>query len=407
MFGSVVIVGSSIAGVSAADVLRERGFTGRVIVIGSEDRLPYDRPPLTKGLLTGKVTAAAIALHNVEHYVQQNIELVLGSAAVALDPKGPAVQLADGRVIPGDCVIIATGATACRLRGSPGSDDGVFTVRDLDDGLKLRSSLLAASNVAVIGGGFIGAEVASSAAELGRSVTIVEAEHLPLLGRLGPAVAAALNAAHLANGVDVRTDTLAQQIFSVDSRHRVAVSPGAPVDADLVVVGLGVTPNTEWLAGSGVKIDDGVICDEFGRTSVTNVYAIGDVAAWRDPRSGRFQRIEHWTNAKEQARLVASNLVAGDAPQRAHEPVPYVWSDQHGHRLQVLGWPDGGDETVVVHGALDAPSFVVLYVRDEHVSGAAGRDAVAQMARLRKAVAESAPLSDFTPFSLATRQVAS
>jgi 3-phenylpropionate/trans-cinnamate dioxygenase ferredoxin reductase component len=403
--GSVVIVGSSVAAISAADALRQRGFAGRLVVVGDEDHLPYDRPPLSKGLLSGDTEPTSLALHGADHYAKHSIELRLGSPAVSLDTTDLAVHLGNGRVVAADRVIIATGASARTLTPA-GAARGVITLRNLDDGLRLRSALAQASSVAIVGGGFIGAEVASSAAKLGLAVTIVEADRLPLLGRLGVGVAQALTDAHHAAGVEVRTDTLALGIDSVDGSPRVLVSSGSSVVADVVVVGLGVTPNTAWLAGSGLEIDDGIVCDEYGRTSARNVYAVGDVASWRDPWTGRHQRVEHWTSAKEQSQVVAFNVVAEEDQLRPYVPLPYVWSDQHGSRLQVLGRPAADEEVVVVHGALDQRSFVVVYGRNGQVTGAAARDAVRELARYRKAVALGAALSEVGDVASSVQKVA-
>jgi NADPH-dependent 2,4-dienoyl-CoA reductase/sulfur reductase-like enzyme len=350
------IVGASLAGLRCAQALRSKGYDGRITLYGEEPTPPYDRPPLSKQVLAGEWEPDRIPLADEATYEKLSLDLRLGQRVSTYD------EVADA-----DHVVIATGARARTL-------DGGIVVRTIDDSLLLRDRLRAASRVAVVGAGFIGAEVAAVARTMGLQVTLLEALPQPLSRGLGEAVGAALGALHTAKGLELRTGV---GVASIDDRG-VSLADGSLVEADVVVVGIGVVPNTEWLAGSGAEIaaDGGVLCNAALQVvGLPGAWACGDVARWPHPRLGEV-RIEHWTNAVEQGQHVAKCIVEGrDAPD-AFATVPFVWSDQYEHRIQIVGRAAPTDDVRVVHGSLaDGPPWVVEHVRDGDVTGVTGVDA--------------------------------
>ncbi|TDD88007.1 NAD(P)/FAD-dependent oxidoreductase [Actinomadura darangshiensis] len=376
-----MIVGASVAGVAVADELRRLGFEGRLVLVGDEPHPPYDRPPLSKDLLTGRTEPDRIRLREPAHYTDRGITLMLGVPAVRLD--GRRVELADGRVLTPDAVVIATGARA-RSLGEPRPT--LVTLRGLDDALHLRRRLADGTRLVIAGGGFIGAEAAASARALGADVTLIEAAPLPFAHLLGDEMAAALVRPHREAGVRVLTGTPVQRVDRAGGTENVLLADGQVVHGDLVLAGLGSIPNTGWLDGSGLDIGNGVRCDATGATALPGVCAVGDVAAWYEPGLGRHVRHEHWTSATEQARTVAARLLGRSPKAVPGAGVPYFWSDQYGARIQSLGNPELADETHVVHGSLDEGSFAVLYGREGRLIGAAGRDAAAHVMRHRRAI---------------------
>lgn len=361
---AVTVVGASLAGLYAARELRAQGFDGRLVVVGAEPHQPYDRPPLSKDFLTGGTDEGGLALTDPEETADLDAEWILGVRARALDARGRTVVLDDGRTLPSDGVVIATGASARRLPGPALA--GVHTLRTLDDARALRAALVRGPRrVVVIGGGFIGAETASSCAALGHDVTVVEAAPVPLAAQLGAEPAQACARLHasagtrLLTGVGVtalrgasRGPAAAAHITSVELTDR-RVLP-----ADLVIVGIGATPRTDWLAGSPLSLDDGVLCDDGCVTALPHVVAVGDVA-----RPGGV-RAEHWTSATQQPRVAVRNLLAGRTVETAR-PLPYFWSDQYGARVQFAGRRREGDTVRLVEGSLEAPDegFLAVYER--------------------------------------------
>lgn len=380
MIRDVLIVGASVAGIGCANELRRCGFAGGITLVDGQPHLPYDRPPLSKAALSGGDAAQHFRFHEAEHYALTQLDLRLGSPAAALDAAARELTLRDGARLRADAIVIATGARA-RQFPSMRAAGPVHTVRDFDDAAGLRAMLHAGLHLAIIGGGFIGAEVASSAIARGLRVTIVEADKLPFLRVLGPEVAARLAALHRANGVELRCGTTVERIDQLASgKRRLELSAGPAIEADLVVAGLGALPNVEWLAGSGLAIDDGVTCDAQGRTSAGGVFAAGDAAAWWDAASGRHERHEHWTAAREQSRIVAQAIVgAGEA--RWPDFVPYFWSDMHGKRVQMLGATRGAECVEVVFEDLAKGSFLAEYSRHGRLLGVVGCNAAARVMR--------------------------
>ncbi|MEV0057524.1 FAD-dependent oxidoreductase [Saccharopolyspora shandongensis] len=386
----VLIVGASVAGVAAADALRSLGHTGRVVLVDADPNLPYDKPPLSKQALQPGWDSQKALLRPAPYYQDKSIDLVLGRAAASLDADRKAVTLDDGTELTADAVVIATGVRARRLSESS-MLPGVFSIRTLADSRALQQHLARRSKLAIVGGGFIGAEVASVAAELGVTVTIIDVLPLPFQHIFGPEVAAALARRHSAHGVTLVCGQGVDRLDGDGRVQRVVLTNGQAIEADTVLLGLGAEPCVEWLHGSGIELGNGVLCDEFGRTSTPGIYAAGDVAAWWSPTAQVHSRIEHWTTAKEQGAAVAHNITDGC---KTAGSVPYFWSDQYGSRLQFLGTSSGYDQIEVVHGGLDTNEFVVLYGRAGILIGALGLAATRQLMRYRPLIDQRAPMTD-------------
>jgi NADPH-dependent 2,4-dienoyl-CoA reductase/sulfur reductase-like enzyme len=335
---TVAIVGSSVGGVRTAKALRSQGFTGRVVVIGGEAHLPYDKPPLSKQFLAGTWDQSRVTMLTAEDAEQADIELRLGSPAERLDMADRAVVLANGTRVAHDVLVVATGAAA---RPSPWSvESGIHVVRTLDETRELARALAATGPVVVVGGGFIGAEVAATAHAAGRDVTIVDPLVAPIGRIVGDELGAMLAGVHARHGVRTRFGIGVESVEGREGDLLVTLTDGATLPAATVVVGIGAIPNDGWLASSGLLIDDGVVCDEFCRTvDHPDVYAVGDVARWHHPGHQEDVRVEHWTNAAEQSACVAHNICHPDM-LRAYAPTEYVWSDQYDWKIQIAGRPN-------------------------------------------------------------------
>jgi NADPH-dependent 2,4-dienoyl-CoA reductase/sulfur reductase-like enzyme len=355
MTDDVVIVGTSVGGARTAEALRRRGFGGRITLIGAEPCLPYDRPPLSKAFLTGHAAEGDLALLDGERLDRLGLELRLGERAVAVDVPARQVRLASGEPVSFGAVVIATGSLPRRLPALEGWP-GVHVLRTLDDALAIRAALAAGARVAVVGGGFIGAEVAWSSRVLGLEVTIIDPVPALMTRGLGPALGEVLAGRHADHGVRLRLGRSVARIEGSGRVERLVLDDGSSLDADVVVVGIGADPAVGWLAGSGLAVDGGLCCDAWLRVRGTDsVYAVGDVARWPSSRYAAPLRLEHWTNAGEAAVAVAAALTGTPAP---FDPLPYVWSDQLGTRIQVFGQVRPGDELVYVEGGPDATEFV-------------------------------------------------
>ncbi|MFE4254601.1 NAD(P)/FAD-dependent oxidoreductase [Streptomyces sp. NPDC056910] len=376
---TVTVVGASLAGLYAARELRAQGFDGRLVIVGEEPHRPYDRPPLSKDFLLGKAGEDQLALSDVDETLELGAEWMFGVRARGLDARGRTVLLEDGRTVSTDGVVIATGASARRLPGP--ALTGVHTLRTLDDARSLRAELLrGARRVVVIGGGFIGAETASSCAALGHFVTVVEAAPLPLLPQLGPEMAAVCAGLHARGGVELATGVGVAALHGDSAVHGVELADGRVLPADVVVVGIGAVPNTGWLAGSTLALHDGVLCDDGCVTALPQVVAVGDVA-----RVGG-ARAEHWTSATAQPRVAVRNLLAGRAVETVR-PLPYFWSDQYGSRIQFAGRRKDGDLVRVVEGAVEDGSFLALYERAGVTTAALAVDRPRPFTRVRRELA--------------------
>ena len=342
-------------------------------MIGAEEHLPYDRPPLSKKLLAGEWEPDRIALRQPDDVDALGLDLRLGVPAAALDVDARAVELADGTVVPFDGLILATGSVPRRLPGQQALAD-VHELRTLDDSLALRATIAdGTARVVVIGAGFIGLEVAATARGRGCAVTVLEGLPAPLIRGLGAEMGAAATAVHAAEGIDIRCDVTVAELRA----DGVVLGDGTLVPADVVVVGIGVAPATAWLDGSGLELRDGVVCDATLAAGPPLVYAAGDIARWPNELYGEEMRVEHWTNAAEQGAAAARNLLAeaaGGTPT-PYAPVPFFWSDQARHRIQFLGRAavDGDDDIVeVAVGDPDEHRFVTLYGRRGRLWGVLG-----------------------------------
>ena len=367
---SVVVVGASLAGLRAVQALRRAGFAGRVVAIGEETEPPYDRPPLSKEVLAGKWDAERARLLRPEDEALE-VEWRLGRRAEGLDLAARRVVLAGGEGVPFDGLVIATGAVAKRLPGPPLA--GLFVLRTLGDCLALRAALDASPRVVVIGAGFIGLEVAATCRGRGLSVTVVESLAAPLERGLGARLGSLVGEIHRDHGVDLRLGARLARIVGAERVEAVELADGTRIPADVVVVGIGAAPATAWLEGSGLELSDGVVCDASCRaTRAPFVVAAGDVARWPHPLFGASMRIEHWTNATEQADHAVASLLAGEGGGEPFAPVPFVWSDQYDRKIQIAGRLEGADETRIVDGSLEERRFVALFGSRGRVVGVVG-----------------------------------
>ena len=394
--GRIVVVGASLAGLRAAETLRSSGYDDIITLIGAEPHMPYDRPPLSKQFLKGDWDADRIGLRRADQYEPLQLDIRLGLAAIKLDSVGKTVTLANGDVVPFDGCIIATGTAARRLPF--GHDlEGVHTLRTLDDAIALREALDHGARLAIVGGGFIGSEVASTARGKGCEVDIFEAAPVPLGRVLGPAMGAALGALHLLHGTRLHVNANITG-FAHAAGNRVAgiiLADGTTVGADAVLVGVGSQPVTGWLEGSGLTLRDGIVCDMMlHAVGAPGVFAAGDVCRWPDGRrEGAEARLEHWTNATEQGAAAAKNLLAFLAGG-AGEPfssVPFVWSDQYGSRIQFLGHSAATDDVAVVRGNVVEGKFVAAYGRNGVLVGALGVNMPKDLMGFRKLLAADMP----------------
>ncbi|MEU2597289.1 FAD-dependent oxidoreductase [Streptomyces hirsutus] len=391
----IVVVGASLAGLRAAESARKSGFTGEVVLVGAEEHLPYDRPPLSKAFLTGPSDVRSPEPFRTRRQLAElGVELRLGRRALGLDAAGRSVVLDDGE-LPFDRAVIATGAYARPLPGAT-DDDRIHLLRTWDDAVRLRSRLRPGARVLVVGAGFIGSEIASSALSLGCEVTVVEAGQWPLERALGAEMGLACVELHRRAGVAVHLGTAVHNIEPHDDGLTARLSNGVSLAVDLVVVGIGASPNTAWLDGSGVAVEDGAVCDAGLETTVPGVFAAGDVARWHDPAAGHTVRLENWTNAAEQGAL-AGRRAAG-MPSTPYAPVAYFWSDWHSTRIQMLG-TSAADEVVVLDGNPADGEWVAAYRRGDSVVGVLSVARPSETMKYRRLVASRAPWSDLLAFA--------
>ncbi len=381
---SVAVVGASLAGLSAGRALRAQGFDGTLTVIGAEARRPYDRPPLSKEFLAGDVGEDALALEADDDDL--NAQWLLGVHATRLDAAAGAVHLDDGTTVRADGIVVATGA---RARSWPASARlaGVHVLRTVDDAIALRRELRPGARLVVIGAGFIGGEVASTAAKLGLHVTVVEAALAPLAGPLGVRLGAAVARLHTEHGTRLVCGAPVADLTGRDRVTGVQLADGRRLAADVVVVGIGAIPNVEWLRNSPLQLSNGVVCDAGGATSIPNVVAVGDCAAWHEPCVGWPHRVEHWTGALERPAIAVATLLAGGRHDGAPAKPPYFWSDQYGRRIQFAGIAAPGDEITFEVGTLRDESFLAVYRRGGEPVAVLGVDQPRLFTRLRRQLA--------------------
>lgn len=388
---AIAIVGASLAGLRAAETLRREGYDGALTLIGAERHLPYDRPPLSKELLAGEWEPDQLTLRK-QPYDELDLDLRLGQTATALNLDARSITLADGTAVLFDGAVVATGSEPRRLPGTP-ELSGIFVLRTLDDSLAIRAALDQRPRVVVVGAGFIGSEVAATCRKRGLEVTVLEALPVPMVRGLGPVIGGVCGALHRDHGVDLRCGVSVAGFEGSGRVERVLLSDGTAIDADVVVVGVGVAPATGWLEGSGLTIENGVVCDA-GCRAAPGIVAAGDIARWPNPLfDGELMRLEHWTNATEQGVHAARSLLAGDAAE-PFAPVPFVWSDQYDVKIQVVGRVRADDEVTVVHGSLDERRFVALFGRGSRLTGALGFSRPRQVMQYRRMIEERAAYED-------------
>jgi 3-phenylpropionate/trans-cinnamate dioxygenase ferredoxin reductase subunit len=366
-----VVVGAGLAGLRTVEALRDKDFAGEIVLVGDEVHLPYDRPPLSKQVLRGE--REPMPLRPQEGYAELDLDLRLGTAVTALDPSARTVTTGDG-VVRYDHVVIATGATPRRLPGAPG-----HVLRTLDDARGLAPLLRPGARIGVVGAGLIGCEVAASARTKGAEVHVVDVLPKPLVRVLGSAVADRLQALHEEHGVVFHLGTG----VTLASAQHLELADGTALEVDAVLEAMGVSPTTGWLAGSGLSLDDGVVCDAVGRAA-DGVWAVGDVARWGGTRH------EHWTSAADQAGVVAAGILGEPVPEVGP---PYWWSDQYDVKLQGLGRIEPGDDVVVVEaGPRRRP--LAVYSRDGRLTGAVGFSNAPAVMGLREAITERRPVAE-------------
>ncbi|MER5787355.1 FAD-dependent oxidoreductase [Streptomyces sp. NPDC001980] len=366
--GRILVVGASASGLTTVESLRRKGYTGEIAVIGDEPHAPYDRPPLSKQVLSGAWEPQRATLRTEEILSGLAADFVLGDEAVALDPAARTVRTASGRELAADAVVLATGV---RPRTLPGQDGlaGVYVLRGLDDALALKAELRPGARLVVVGEGVLGSEIAATARTLGLEVTLTGPLSAPMALQVGPMVAGLLAELHQEHGVRLRLGAGVAGLSGRDGRVTgVELSTGETLAADVVVVAIGASPATDWLADSGLTLDNGVVCDSRCRAA-DGIYAVGDVARFHHEGYGRLMRLENRTNATEQAAAVAGVVLGEDRP---YAPVPYFWTDQFEAKLQVHGLLPADADVEVVEGDVAARRFVLRYSGEGAVTGVLG-----------------------------------
>lgn len=381
----IVVVGTGIAGATAALTLRAEGYDGPVVLIGDDPEAPYRRPPLSKEVLTGAQAPARTLLRPAGAWAEKGIELRTGTEVTGLDPAAAKITLADGSRIPFHRLLLATGG---RPRNPPPwrDLDGVHVLRTLADARALRAALLGARSLLVIGAGFIGLEAAAAARTLGIEVTVVETAAGPVARALPPSLADALTALHREHGVTVRTGTRLERLERRGALLVATDHTGAELAAEVVLVAVGITPATGLAEAAGIAVDDGILVDEYGATSAPGVFAAGDVARRPDTLLGGRIRVEHWANAQDHGAATARAMLGVREP---FTPVPWYWTHQYGTTLQVCGHPSAADG-MAVEGDLAGPDFTVRLHRRGRLTAVVCGNRPADFRRLRPQVAAAA-----------------
>lgn len=389
---SVLVIGASLAGLTATEALRNGGYDGELVVVDPSPQLPPDRPPLSKQVLAGEWEPERAVHRSATRLPELGVDLRLGVAARSLDAASRAVALSDGSELRADGVVLAMGAAPRHLPNEPAH--GVHVLRTMEDCLALRADLDAGpTRVAVIGAGFIGAEVAATCRGRGLEVTMIEAGPVPL-GRVMPGdIGSFIADVHRDHGVDVRLGVGVDGLDADDDGRvrAVRMADGSSIDADVVVVGIGVAPAVDWLADSGLTLDDGVRCDETC-LAAPGIVAAGDVASWPNPRFGEVMRVEQWENAIEQGEHAARRLLAelglAETPG-PFGPIPWFWSDQYDRKIQMAGRPAAGDGLHIVEGTIEERRFVALFRRDDRCTAVLGVNRPRHVMQARMKMAES------------------
>lgn len=377
MSETIVIIGASQTGSTAAIVLRDEGFEGRLIVIGAEPYLPYERPPLSKKFLQEGLPVEKLLIRPAAYYEERGIEMRLGVAAKRVDPVAKVVELENGEQIAYDKVLIATGVRNRKLTAPGANLPGVYNLRTAADGERIRLALVAGRKAVLVGMGFIGSELAASLRQLGMDVTVVEPMKVPLAHILGEEVGRVIEGFHRENGVKMHLGELVTELVgngtdngngtSTGKVQRVITNTGRQLPCDIVIYGVGVEPVTEVVAESGVKLDRGILVDEYCRTNVEGIFAAGDVANHFHPLVGRHIRVEHYQNAISQGMAAARSMLG--KLQQPYAEVHWFWSDQYQYNIQYAGFHTQWDQ-FVVRGNLEQRDFLGFYLKDGRISAA-------------------------------------
>lgn len=387
-----VIVGAGQAGGRAAEALRKGGFAGRVLLIGEEPEPPYERPPLSKAVLVGAKPAASTYLLPADFYAENRIELVTGTRAVGIDAAGHEVELAGGERLAYTKLLLATGGRVRTLPFAPPGRPGVFYLRTMAECLALAAALKAARRLVVIGGGFLGLEVAASARTLGLEVTVLEYMRSILDRAMAPEIARFVHELHLRHGVEVRTGVKVTGIAGGGRIEAVECGDGSRHAADVALVAVGIIPNADLGADAGAKIENGIVVDEFGRTTVADIYAVGDVANHPNPVLGHRLRLESWQNAQNQAIAIALGLCGAPRP---YAEVPWFWTDQYDANIQMVGAPLRTEE-VVLRGDPASGRFMAFNLAEGRVVGATAFNMGGEIRFARKLIETGAGLDPAT-----------
>lgn len=388
---ALTIVGASLAGLRGAEALRRDGFAGRIHLVGEEPHRPYDRPPLSKQYLSGEWDDDRLGLAPDDTFDALDLTLHLGRRAESLDVDNRSVTLEDGTVVAADGVMIATGARARTLPVPHRS--GMHVLRTLDDSTALRSELAGDPvNVVVVGAGFIGAEVAATARERGHNVTMIEAAEAPMIRGLGVELGMLCAEIHRGHGVDVRLGVGVDEVVGDGRVEAVLLADGTRVACDVLVVGIGVIPNTEWLDGSGLTIDNGVVADETC-LAAPGITVAGDVARWPNQLFDEVMRVEHWDNAVDQGVYAARRLIA-DTPPEPFMPVPWFWSDQFDRKIQLAGRSAPGDDVALATGSEEERRFARIFGRDGRIVGVFGMNRPRHVMKYRRMIASRTSWDD-------------
>jgi 3-phenylpropionate/trans-cinnamate dioxygenase ferredoxin reductase subunit len=383
---NVVIVGAGLAATRTVEELRRLGVAAAITVVGAEKWAPYDRPPLSKDVLRGELDVSLLR----EDWSELDVEMRLGRRALGVRPSAQTVLLDDGVEVGYDALVIASGARPKRLPSVSGA--GVHVLRTVDDAHALRADVRERGRLTIVGGGFIGCEAAANARRMGADVCLIELLETPLARVLGTQVGAEIAELHEREGVELRCGVAVQAARGQDSERELLLSDGALVRSDVVLIALGVRPDTDWLATSGIELDgDGVLCDARGRTSAPNVWAAGDCASWLVPSLGERHRHEHWTSAADQGTAVARDIAGEGA---ALEAVPYFWSDQYSTKFQMLGAPAADDDVTILRVGPAADRLLAVYARSGRLTGVLGANAPKWVMRLRPLIARGADLTE-------------
>jgi NADPH-dependent 2,4-dienoyl-CoA reductase/sulfur reductase-like enzyme len=376
---AIVVVGANVAGLRAVESLRTEGFDGSIIWINGETKLPYNRPPLSKEVLTGKRSSDDVAYRKSDYYDDLRLDLRSGQLATSLDLHRQTVTVA-GETIDFDGLIIATGASPRTIREFQGLE-GVYVMRTIEDAQRIRAEFGENPRVVVVGAGFIGSEVAASARSVGLKVTIIEMLPVPLVRAVGVEMGKVCAKLHYDHGTDLRCATTIDAIEGNGRVERLRLGDGTTIEADLVVIGVGVIPNVGWLADSGLTVASGLVCDATLNAGHPAVYAAGDLVWWPNALFGTGMRCEHWTNSAEQGRLAAQNMLAGRENSRPYEGSCYFWSDQYGSRIQFVGIANG--EAMVVQGSVEENRFLALYRNEDRIVGALGMNSPKSLMKVK------------------------